>query len=202
MDDQRRAGLEGIATIFEIRRSHRNSGCRDPPQELGGHICRRIATDGWGRGTVSLLPNYLSTRMPSARLLAIRENYSVWELRRAIDTATFERSSLADSKLATLSRVFPMNPHAHFRDKIRHRFLIFDGWRRSPVEGVQVGYDKPDRRVGNPPQASLQISERIGLSESKIDSQGRGLLMRAAQVKLLCRYMIGEDLPQIEFYSA
>lgn len=132
--------------------------------------------DGWGRGTITLLATYLSTRMPSARgfsasnlwrmrqffeawsppgeelatalreiswschldlmgrcksvperefylHLAIRENHSVRELRRAIDTATFERSSLADSKLATLSRVSPVNPHTHFRDSYIIEFL-------------------------------------------------------------------------------
>ncbi len=38
---------------------------------------------------------------------AVRENHSVRDLRRAIDTATFERVALADEKLATVSRVFP-----------------------------------------------------------------------------------------------
>jgi len=144
--------------------------------ELGAHINQRIAVDGWGRGTITLLATYLSTRMPSARgfsasnlwrmrqffetwsppteelatalreiswschldlmgrcksvperefylHLAIRENHSVRELRRAIDTATFERSSLADSKLATLSRVSPVDPHTHFRDSYIIEFL-------------------------------------------------------------------------------
>lgn len=56
-------------------------------------------------------------------ILAIRENHSVRELRRAIDTATFERSALADSKLATLSRVSPVDPLSHFRDSYIIEFL-------------------------------------------------------------------------------
>jgi predicted nuclease of restriction endonuclease-like (RecB) superfamily len=54
---------------------------------------------------------------------AIRENHSVRELRRAIDTATFERVALADQKLATMSRVFPDESLHHFKDSYVIEFL-------------------------------------------------------------------------------
>ena len=169
-----------LAALIEARRGRVarlvNRELIDLYWELGAHTSQRIATDGWGRGTVALLSSYLSSRMPSARgfsasnlwrmrqfyeiwnppteklatalrevswschldlmgrckssgerefylLFAIRENHSVRELRRAIDTATFERSALADSKLATLSRVSPVDPQSHFRDSYIIEFL-------------------------------------------------------------------------------
>lgn len=54
---------------------------------------------------------------------ALRENHSVRDLRRAIDTATFERVALADGKIATLSRVFPEESRRHFKDSYVVEFL-------------------------------------------------------------------------------
>lgn len=54
---------------------------------------------------------------------AIRENHSVRDLRRAIETSTFERIALADEKLATVSRVLPKESRQHFKDSYIVEFL-------------------------------------------------------------------------------
>lgn len=54
---------------------------------------------------------------------AVREHTSVRNLRRAIDTATFERAALADAKLATVSREFPSAAKGVFRDSYVVEFL-------------------------------------------------------------------------------
>lgn len=55
--------------------------------------------------------------------LALHERYSIRELRRAIDSATFERAMLADQKLATVSRVLPNQPISPFKDSYVMEFL-------------------------------------------------------------------------------
>jgi predicted nuclease of restriction endonuclease-like (RecB) superfamily len=66
---------------------------------------------------------------------ALRENHSVRDLRRAIDTATFERVALADGKIATLSRVFPKESRRHFKDSYVVEFL-----------GLPVAHSETDLR--------------------------------------------------------
>ena len=144
--------------------------------EIGSRISKSIQDDGWGRGTVNQLSEYLAGLVPGVRgfsasnlwrmrqfyetwrntseelatLLrelawsshvdligrckttkerefylqyAIRENYSVRELRRAIDCATFERVALANAKLATVSRVLPPKAKHAFKDSYIVEFL-------------------------------------------------------------------------------
>jgi predicted nuclease of restriction endonuclease-like (RecB) superfamily len=67
--------------------------------------------------------------------LALRENHSVRELRRAIETATFERVALADEKIVTLSRVFPEASRRHFKDSYVVEFL-----------GLPVAHSETDLR--------------------------------------------------------
>lgn len=55
--------------------------------------------------------------------LALHEGYSIRELRRAIDSATYERAMLADQKLATLSRVLTDKPVSPFKDSYVIEFL-------------------------------------------------------------------------------
>ena len=55
--------------------------------------------------------------------LALHEKFSIRELRRAIDSATFERTMLANQKLATLSRVSPDQPVSPFKDSYVMEFL-------------------------------------------------------------------------------
>ena len=66
---------------------------------------------------------------------ALRENHSVRDLRRAIDTATFERVALADGKIATLSRVFPEESRRHLKDSYLVEFL-----------GLPVAHSETDLR--------------------------------------------------------
>ena len=54
---------------------------------------------------------------------AFRENHSVRELRRAIDSATFERVALADAKLATVSRVLSSKAKHAFKGSYVVEFL-------------------------------------------------------------------------------
>jgi predicted nuclease of restriction endonuclease-like (RecB) superfamily len=66
---------------------------------------------------------------------ALRENHSVRDLRRAIDTSTFERVALADGKIATLSRVFPEESRRHFKYSYVVEFL-----------GLPVAHSETDLR--------------------------------------------------------
>ncbi|MCC5845926.1 MAG: DUF1016 family protein [Verrucomicrobia bacterium] len=54
---------------------------------------------------------------------AVREGLSVRQLRQAIDSATCERFALADQKLATVSREFPVELAGRFKDSYVLDFL-------------------------------------------------------------------------------
>lgn len=56
-------------------------------------------------------------------IYASREHLSVRQLRKAIDTASFERFALADKKLATPSRELPTEFKGHFKDSYVLDFL-------------------------------------------------------------------------------
>jgi len=144
--------------------------------EIGKHIDTRVEQDGWGKGTVTQMAEFLASREPGLRgfsasnlwrmrqffltwreapevlatllrelswsshldlmsrcksfeerefylRFAVRENPTVRELRRAIDTATFERTALAGEKLATVSPEFPEAAKGVFRDAYVVEFL-------------------------------------------------------------------------------
>ena len=144
--------------------------------ELGKRIHHQIEQNGWGRGTVTELAGFLSTRSSGIRgfsasnLWRMRQFYETWQdapeklatrlrelpwsahldllgrcksheerqfylihaareglsvraLRKAIDTATFERFALADQKLATPSRELPTEMKGHFKDSYVLDFL-------------------------------------------------------------------------------
>lgn len=55
--------------------------------------------------------------------LCIKEKYSVRELERQIDTAVFERTLLADKKLAKVMKELPQETTGIFRDKYLFEFL-------------------------------------------------------------------------------
>ncbi|MDE0157724.1 MAG: PDDEXK nuclease domain-containing protein [Gammaproteobacteria bacterium] len=172
--------FSGFAELINARRTRAfrlvNYELIDLYWEIGSRISKSIQNDGWGRGTVNQLAEYLAVRVPGVRgfsvsnlwrmrqfyetwrntseelatllrelawsshvdLLgrckttterefylqhAIRENYSVRELRRAIDSATFERVALANAKLATVSRVLPPKAKHAFKDSYIVEFL-------------------------------------------------------------------------------
>jgi predicted nuclease of restriction endonuclease-like (RecB) superfamily len=172
--------FSALLTLIHERRSRVvrlvNRELIDLYWEIGKYLDERIEKDGWGKGTVRHLSDFLLSYEPGLRgfsasnlwrmrqfhqtwrgaseeiatllrdlpwsshldllgrcgsdterefylRFAIRENYSVRDLRRAIDTATFERVALSDEKLATLSRVFPEATRQHFKDSYVIEFL-------------------------------------------------------------------------------
>lgn len=115
----REAGLRGFSAsnLWRMRQFYQT--WRSAPEELAT-LLRELPwsahLDLLGRcGTDAEREFYLR--------FAIRENHSVRDLRRAIDTATFERVTLADEKLVTLSRVFPEESRHHFKDSYVIEFL-------------------------------------------------------------------------------
>ncbi|MES2996898.1 MAG: PDDEXK nuclease domain-containing protein [Verrucomicrobiota bacterium] len=112
-------GLRGFSSsnLWRMRQFHETWW--DAPEELAT-LLRELP---WS-GHVDLLGRCASDAEREFYLRhAIRENHSVRDLRRAIDTATFERVALAGEKLATLSRVLPEGSRHHFKDSYVIEFL-------------------------------------------------------------------------------
>ena len=63
--------------------------------QIGEHICRRIAADGWGQGTVEELAEYIRRREPNARGFSAR---NLWRMMQFFETYCSQQ------KLATALR--------------------------------------------------------------------------------------------------
>lgn len=112
-------GLRGFSASNLWRMRQFYETWRDTPEELAT-LLRELA---WS-SHLDLLGRCKTTEEREFYLRhAIRENHSVRELRRAIDSATFERMALADKKLATVSRVLPPEAKNAFKDSYVVEFL-------------------------------------------------------------------------------
>jgi hypothetical protein len=60
-----------------------NTALIDLYWQIGEHICRRITTDGWGKGTVEVLANYIQKREPNARGFSAR---NLWRMMQFFET--------------------------------------------------------------------------------------------------------------------
>lgn len=225
--------------------------------EIGSRISKSIQNDGWGRGTVNQLAEYLAVRVPGVRgfsvsnlwrmrqfyetwrntseelatllrelawsshvdLLgrckttterefylqhAIRENYSVRELRRAIDSATFERVALANAKLATVSRVLPPKAKHAFKDSYIVEFLELprdhseDELRRGLVRRLRYFLGELGRDftfIGE--QYPIQVGTRDGFVDLLFFHRGLSSLV-AIELKITA--FEPEHIGQLNFY--
>ena len=225
--------------------------------EISSRISKSIQNDGWGRGTVNQLAEYLAVRVPGVRgfsvsnlwrmrqfyetwrntseelatvlrelawsshvdLLgrckttterefylqhAIRENYSVRELRRAIDSATFERVALANAKLATVSRVLPPKAKHAFKDSYIVEFLELppdhseDELRRGLVRRLRYFLSELGRDftfIGE--QYPIQVGTRDGFVDLLFFHRGLSSLV-AIELKITA--FEPEHIGQLNFY--
>src|SRR5438874_1842962 len=60
-----------------------NTALIDLYWQIGEHISRRIAGDGWGEGTVKALAEYIRQRQPTARGFSAQ---NLWRMRQFFDT--------------------------------------------------------------------------------------------------------------------
>lgn len=97
--------FSALAALIESRRGR---VARLVNRELGAHINRRIAVDGWGRGKIAQFASYLSTRMPSVHGFS---SSNLWRMRKFFVTRNPQ-----SGELATLSRVSLVDLHTYFRD--------------------------------------------------------------------------------------
>jgi DUF1016 N-terminal domain len=72
-----------------------NTALIDLYWQVGEHVSRRIADDGWGKGTVEALAEYIQERQPSARGFSAR---NLWRMMQFFETYRHQ------AKLGTLLR--------------------------------------------------------------------------------------------------
>jgi predicted nuclease of restriction endonuclease-like (RecB) superfamily len=75
-----------------------NTALIDLYWQIGEHICRRIAADGWGQGTVEQLADYIRERQSNARGFS---GPNLWRMRQFYETYRDQPN------LSTLSRELP-----------------------------------------------------------------------------------------------
>lgn len=253
--------FSGFAELINARRTRTfrlvNYELIDLYWEISSRISKSIQNDGWGRGTVNQLAEYLAVSVPGVRgfsvsnlwrmrqfyetwrntseelatllrelawsshvdLLgrckttterefylqhAIRENYSVRELRRAIDSATFERVALANAKLATVSRVLPPKAKHAFKDSYIVEFLELppdhseDELRRGLVRRLRYFLSELGRDftfIGE--QYPIQVGTRDGFVDLLFFHRGLSSLV-AIELKITA--FEPEHIGQLNFY--
>ena len=135
---------------------------------------------------------------------AIREDHSVRELRRAIDSATFERVSLADQNIATASRDLPLEARHAFKDTYVVEFLELspdhseDDLRRGLVRRLSRFLSELGRDftfIGE--QYPIQVGTRDGFVDLLFFHRGINCLIA---IELKTAAFAPEHIGQLNFY--
>ena len=127
---------------------------------LGEFLSRRIAGDGWGKGTIAALSRYIQKRQPGARGFS-PQNLYLWRMRQFFD-AYRDRP-----ELSTLLRELPWSSNLHILTKTKRpeerefylRTATRERWRVREV-ARQIDGGLFERAVLNPPQLSTMLRER------------------------------------------
>lgn len=124
---------------------------------IGQHLHQRIETDGWSKGTVEQLANYIALREPGRSGFSAQ---NLWRMRQ------FYRAYPQNSKLSTLLRELPWSSHLHIlsrakRDEEREfymRMAAQQGWQVREV-ARQIDSGLFERTVLHPPKASTALRQ-------------------------------------------
>ena len=125
--------------------------------QIGEAISRRIADDGWGKGTVASLAAFIQTRHPGMRGFSPQ---NLWRMRQ------FFEAYRDQPELSTLLRELPWSAHLHIlgktkRPEERAFYLRMSSQQRWPVRELARQIDSAlfERAVLNPPQLSTALRE-------------------------------------------
>jgi predicted nuclease of restriction endonuclease-like (RecB) superfamily len=112
------ADFDEVLCMIDAARSRAvasvNTQLIDLHWQIGEHISRKIATRGWGEGTVKALADYIRRRQPNARGFSAQ---NLWRMRQFYETYRDE------SKLSALLRELYPDDDAIFKDTYLLDFL-------------------------------------------------------------------------------
>lgn len=125
--------------------------------QVGKTIADRIASDGWGKGTVTALADYIQSRQPGLRGFSPQ---NLWRMRQ------FHEAYRDWAELSTLLRELPWSAHLHIlaktkRAEEREFYLRMSAQQRWPVREVARQIDSAlfERAVLHPPKLSTALRE-------------------------------------------
>ncbi|WP_082678574.1 PDDEXK nuclease domain-containing protein [Chlorobium limicola] len=154
-------GFDEVARLIQSARERAlqavNTELIDLYWKIGGILDRRIAEDGWGKGTVVSLSEYIQSRQPGIR------GFSPQNLWRMLQ---FFQAWCNHEKLSTLLRQLPWSAHLHILVKTRLseerefylKMAIQQHWSVREV-ARQMDNALFERVVLNPPKLSTALRE-------------------------------------------
>ena len=134
-----------------------NTALIDLYWQVGKTISSRIASDGWGKGTVTALASYIQSRQPGVRGFSPQ---NLWRMRQFFDAYREQ------PELSTLLRELSWSAHLHILAKTklpeeREFYLRMSNQQRWPVREVARQIDSAlfERAVLHPPKLSTALRE-------------------------------------------
>ncbi len=158
------AQQDGFAEVVELIRAAReralsavNAALIDLYWQVGKTISARIASDGWGKSTVTALSSYIQSRHLGLRGFSPQ---NLWRMRQ------FYETWCGQPELSTLLRELPWSAHLHIlaktkRPEEREFYLRMSSQQRWPVREVARQIDSAlfERAVLHPPKLSTALRE-------------------------------------------
>ena len=158
------AQQEGFAEVVELIQAAReralsavNTALIDLYWQVGKTISARIASDGWGKSTVTALSSYVQSRHLGLRGFSPQ---NLWRMRQFFETWCDQ------PELSTLLRELPWSAHLHIlaktkRPEEREFYLRMSSQQRWPVREVARQIDSAlfERAVLHPPKLSTALRE-------------------------------------------
>jgi len=124
---------------------------------IGEYICRRIESEGWGKGTIVALAAFIQRAEPGLRGFSPQ---NLWRMRQ------FYEAYRADPKLSTLVRELPWSSNLHILNKAKRQeerefYLRMATRNRWPVREVarQIDASLFERTVLSPAKLSTTLRE-------------------------------------------
>ncbi|MEF8759162.1 MAG: PDDEXK nuclease domain-containing protein [Candidatus Accumulibacter sp. UW25] len=158
------AQQDGFAEVVELIQAAReralsavNTVLIDLYWQVGKTISARIASDGWGKSTVTALSSYIQSRHLGLRGFSPQ---NLWRMRQFYETWCDQ------PELSTLLRELPWSAHLHIlaktkRPEEREFYLRMSSQQRWPVREVARQIDSAlfERAVLHPPKLSTALRE-------------------------------------------
>jgi len=164
-----RSDFDEILRLIEAARGRAvaavNTVLIDLYWQIGEHISRRIAADGWGKSTVQELAEYVRERHPNARGFS---SQNLWRMRQLFETYR------GQPKLSTLVRELPWT----------HNLLILTGSKRAEEREFYLRMTAQERWSKRQLERQLAgaLFERVVLSPAKLAPPVRELHPTADEV--------------------
>jgi len=154
-------GFAEVVELIQAAREHAlsvvNTVLIDLYWQVGKTISARIASDGWGKSTVTALSSYIQSRHLGLRGFSPQ---NLWRMRQFYETWCDQ------AELSTLLRELPWSAHLHILAKTkrpdeREFYLRMSSQQRWPVREVARQIDSAlfERAVLHPPKLSTALRE-------------------------------------------